>query len=132
MINVIKKYKSLPFIKTFKNIPHKDYLGLLKVTIAVVGNSSSGIIEAPLFGVPVINIGDRQNGRERGRGIIDVAYNEQEIKNTIKTILNRRRYKNSISGFKSPYGDGMASVRIINVLEKIKLNKEIINKEIVY
>jgi UDP-hydrolysing UDP-N-acetyl-D-glucosamine 2-epimerase len=62
MIEVIKKY---PFIKAFKSIPHKEYLSLMKMASVLVGNSSSGIIEAPSFGLPVVNIGSRQEGRER-------------------------------------------------------------------
>ena len=63
MIEVIREYEKYPFIKMFKSIAHKEYLSLMSIASVIVGNSSSGIIEAPSFGLPAINIGSRQNGR---------------------------------------------------------------------
>ena len=62
---------SYEFLTFFPNIPRQDYLGLLKNKVILVGNSSSGIIEASYFGTPVVNIGKRQDGREKSNNIID-------------------------------------------------------------
>jgi UDP-hydrolysing UDP-N-acetyl-D-glucosamine 2-epimerase len=65
MIDVIREYESNPAIKTFKSLPRREYLSLMKMAGVMVGNSSSGIVEAPSFGLPAVNIGIRQEGREK-------------------------------------------------------------------
>lgn len=77
MIRVIKEYEKYPFVKTFKSVPHEEYLGLMRLASVMVGNSSSGIIEAPSFGLPVVNIGTRQKGRQRAGNVIDVDYDRK-------------------------------------------------------
>ncbi len=82
-------------IKQYKTIPYRDYIGLLKHASALVGNSSSGIIEAPYLHVPSINVGTRQDGRLQAESIIDVRYNKNEIKKAInKCISNPSFLKN--------------------------------------
>jgi UDP-N-acetylglucosamine 2-epimerase (non-hydrolysing)/GDP/UDP-N,N'-diacetylbacillosamine 2-epimerase (hydrolysing) len=81
---------------------HK-YLSLLNLCDAVVGNSSSGIIEAPAFGKPTVNIGDRQNGRIRANSIIDVDVAKHEIQTAIETALSpswRERCAKTVSNYK--------------------------------
>lgn len=121
MIEIIKEYR-YPFIKTFKSIPHTDYLSLLKMAQVLVGNSSSGIIEAPSFGLPAVNVGTRQKGRERAENVIDVEYNAQEIKKGIEKALYDKVFREKVKQCKSPYGDGNASKRIVHILSTIKLN----------
>lgn len=132
MIEVIKKYEKYPFIKTFQNMPHKEYLSLMKLTSVLVGNSSSGIIEAPAFGLPVVNIGLRQEGRVRAKNIIDVDHNKSQIKKAIQRSLFNQRYRKRLKKYKSPYGDGKASKRIVEVLNKIKIDKKLLHKKITY
>jgi len=130
MRKVIEQYAALPNIKTYKNIPHKDYLALLKHAAVLVGNSSSGIIEAPSFGLPVVNIGIRQQGRERGSNVIDVPHNINAISAAIRKALNDNVFLARIRKSKNPYGDGQASRRIIKVLKNIPLNKRLLQKQI--
>ncbi len=92
MIEVIKEYEKYPFIKTFKSLPRREYLSLMKVASVMVGNSSSGIIEAPSFGLPAVNIGIRQEGRERGKNVIDVGHNKTEIIKAIKKALTDKEF----------------------------------------
>lgn len=132
MIKVIKKYEKYPFIKTFKSLPRKDYLSLMKVASVMVGNSSSGIVEAPSFHLPVINIGNRQEGRERAGNVIDVGYSKNEIINAIRKTLYERKFKEKVKKCKSPYGDGKASQRIVKVLSGIKIDKKLLQKRITY
>lgn len=129
MIEVIKKY---PFIKAFKSIPHKEYLSLMKMASVLTGNSSSGIIEAPSFGLPVVNIGSRQEGRERAENVIDVDYNKEQIKAAIKKALYDEDFKEKVKNCKNPYGDGKAGVRIADVLNKIKIDKTLLQKKLTY
>ncbi len=87
------------------------YPNLLRHVDAVVGNSSSGLYEAPSFGIPTVNIGDRQKGRLRAQSVIDVADDAQAI-----TAAIRRALAMDASGVTNPYGDGRASGRIVDVI----------------
>jgi UDP-N-acetylglucosamine 2-epimerase (non-hydrolysing)/GDP/UDP-N,N'-diacetylbacillosamine 2-epimerase (hydrolysing) len=128
IIKVIKKYEKYPFIKVFKNIPHKEYLSLMKIASVMIGNSSSGIIEAPSFHLPVINIGTRQRGRERSTNVIDVGYNKEEIKKAIKKAIYDKKFREKVKKCKNPYGDGKAGIRIANILSKIQIDTKLLQK----
>jgi GDP/UDP-N,N'-diacetylbacillosamine 2-epimerase (hydrolysing) len=128
MIEEIKKYEKKDFLQTYKNIPRKEYLGLLKICDVLVGNSSSGIIEAASFNLPVVNIGSRQYGRERAENVIDVAYNKKEIKRAIDKSISNKKFKEKIKNIKNPYGDGKTGERVVDILENIKINKKLLQK----
>jgi len=128
IIKVIEKYRKYPFVQIYKNISRKDYLSLMKIVKVMVGNSSSGIVESPSFHLPVVNIGERETGRERANNIIDVDYDKNQIKKAIKRAINDKRLRKC----KNPFGDGKASIRIVKVLSKIKINKKLLNKKITY
>lgn len=132
MIKVIEKYRKEPAIQIYKTLPRDDYLGLMKISAVLVGNSSSGIIEAPSFKLPVVNIGERQKGRERGNHIIDVGYNKKEIKRAVKKALYAQKFRDKLKKCKNPYGDGQAARRITDVLSKVKIDKKLLNKKITY
>jgi len=128
LIHFSNKYK---FCQFYRNIPRNDYLGMLKNMGALVGNSSSGMIEGSYFTIPVVNIGIRQKGREKGKNVIDVSnHNSFLIENAILKALKLRKQGN-LSKSKI-YGEGKASKKIVNVLEKIKLDKKLIQKQIFY
>ncbi len=129
MIAVIKRYE-YPFIKKFKSLPHIDYLSLMGIANVMVGNSSSGIIEAPSFKLPVVNIGIRQKGRERSTNVIDVPHNKEAIKKAIEIALYDKRFIESLKDSTSPYGDGHATERIIEVLNTIKIDRNLLQKQI--
>ena len=124
MINKINEYD----VDTYKNIPHDDFIGLLGLANILIGNSSSGIIESSSFKLPVINVGTRQQGREKAENVIDVDYNYNEILDAINYI-NSDEYLEKIKDCVNPYGDGKASARICKILNDIKINKELLNKE---
>jgi len=132
IINVLLEYKNFPFIKIFKNLPREEYLGLMNVVDVMVGNSSSGIIEAPSFGLPVVNIGNRQKGRERADNIIDVPYDKNEIIKAIKKALYDEVFKVRVKKCKNPYGDGKTGERIAEILSKIKINEKLLQKRLTY
>ncbi len=131
MIETINEYTRYPFLKTFSSIQHRDYLSLLKEASVLVGNSSSAIIEAPSFGLPVVNIGTRQMGRERAINVIDADYNRDSIKKCIKKALFDIEFQNKAKKCKNPYGDGNASEKIVDILAKIDINKNILTKTMV-
>jgi len=124
--NYSKKYD---FITMYTTVPRSDFLGLLKNCGVFVGNSSSGMIEASYFNIPVVNIGIRQEGREGGRNVINVDYSSPAIFLAIKKSLKN---KHKIFKKENLYGSGSASAKIIRHLEKIKLDKDLIKKQIFY
>jgi len=95
----------------FKNMEPEDFLRLVYNSKAIIGNSSMGIRECSFLGVPAVNIGDRQAGRERGNNVIDVPTDAEKIKAAIKTHLGNGRYETT-----NIYGDGKAGQRIADLL----------------
>ena len=132
MIEAIKEYEGYPFIKTFNSIPHEEYLSLMKLASLMVGNSSSGIIEAPSFGLPVVNVGTRQVGRQRSENIIDVGYNKEQIKKVINKALFDEKFKQKARNSQSIYGDGKAGKRIADILSETRINKRLLLKRMTY
>lgn len=133
MIKEIEEYrKQFPYLKVFKNLSHGEYLSLLKNVDVMIGNSSSGIVEAPSFHIPVVNIGIRNKGREHAENIIDVPHKKEEIVDAIERALMDERFKEKVKGCKNPYGNGKASEKILTILEKIEINKELLAKQMTY
>ena len=93
----------------------KDFLKLIFNSKCFIGNSSTGIRESSFLGVPVVNIGRRQEGRERGKNVIDVDYNRKEIIDAIETQIKIEKYPSE-----KLYGDGNSGEKIANLLEIIK------------
>ena len=126
--NYSKKHK---FIKIFSTLPRSDYLGMLKNCGVLLGNSSSGVIEASYFQIPVVNIGIRQKNRERGKNIIDVNTNSKNlIYHTIQKALKMKKSKKSTFGF--IFGKGNSAQKIVKHLESVPLDKDLIQKELMY
>tara|TARA_A100001035_G_scaffold276435_1_gene271388 strand:- start:149 stop:1303 length:1155 start_codon:yes stop_codon:yes gene_type:complete len=124
----IRKWREKGFdskMHFFKNLPVDIYINLMKMTACLVGNSSSGIREGAFIGTPVVNIGSRQSNREKGKNVLDVKSNEEDIYNGIKKQIEIGRYiKEDI------YGDGNAGERIAKIL--FELNEINVQKCITY
>jgi UDP-hydrolysing UDP-N-acetyl-D-glucosamine 2-epimerase len=103
------------------------YGSLLREVDAMVGNSSSGLIEAPSFELPVVNIGDRQRGRLRAINVIDVGHGRAEIAAGIARALDPG-FRRRLAGLPNPYGDGRAAPRIARVLRELELGPRLIRK----
>ena len=97
------------------------YLGLLKIADAVVGNSSSGLIEAPALRVPTVNIGDRQKGRLRAASVVDCAPTSEAITDALRKALDPQ-FRQALPENPSLYGIGNAAVRIKDVLKQVNLD----------
>ena len=107
-----------------KSLPIELYAPLLKNSACIVGNSSSGIREAAFMGVPAVNIGSRQDGRERSENVIDVDYERKEIKEAILGQMDNGHYQPS-----DLYGDGKAGEKIFKILTDFEFR---IQKRITY
>ena len=106
------------------------YGALLREADVMVGNSSSGLIEAPSFGLPVVNVGIRQQGRLRAANVIDVGHGRGEIAAGIRRAL-APGFRESLRGLVNPYGDGHAAPRIAQVLASIEFGPRLIRKRFV-
>ena len=102
----------------FNSLGIQKYLSLLKNVDCVIGNSSSGIIEAPSLSVPTINIGNRQSGRLKANSIIDCNYEVSSIAKAIRKIYSKK-FSKKLLNLKNPYGIGNSSAKSINILKKI-------------
>lgn len=105
----------------YKSLGQLKYLSALEHVDAVVGNSSSGLIEAPALGKPAVNIGDRQKGRLRASTVIDCKEDRASIKAAVKKALSPQ-FQRSLRKISSPYGYGDCSYRIKEQLKKIDLD----------
>lgn len=99
----------------YTNLDFLTYWSLLRYVCLMVGNSSSGIMEAPSLKLPVVNVGMRQQGRERARNILDAAPNTDDILCKLR-IAASAEFRKSLQGMTNPYGDGHASEKIVSVL----------------
>lgn len=108
----------------FKNMSPTDFLRLLYNSKCLIGNSSVGIRECSFLGVPVVNIGSRQTGRERGKNVLDVEHNFEEIQSAVRRQVEHGRYESD-----KLYGDGKAGERISQLLAKAPLE---IQKRLAY
>ena len=119
---IIKKIKDSN-LKWVTSLPIEKFVNLYRHIKVIVGNSSSGIHEAATYKVPAVNIGTRQQGRERARNVIDVDYDKAEIETALKKAIFDQEFRASLKDLKNPYGDGQTAPRIVKTLKSLDLNK---------
>lgn len=110
-----------------ENLGTQYYFGVMQFVAAMVGNSSSGIIEAPSFKLPVVNIGTRQTGRARAANVIDVGYARDEIVAAVQRAI-APGFRAALRDLANPYGDGHAAKRIVARLKAVALDDRLIRK----
>jgi UDP-hydrolysing UDP-N-acetyl-D-glucosamine 2-epimerase len=120
-----EKYKPDDWLHLFKNLPMEIFVKLMDMCACMVGNSSSAIREGAIIGVPAVNIGTRQQGRERGRNVLDVDYDREQILEAINSQIKVGKYDADYI-----YGDGKAGERIAKCLAEIDIKKISIQKRI--
>jgi len=133
IIEAYKEYSSKypQQFKLFQNLERDVYINLLRNAKCLIGNSSSGLTEAPSLGLPAINIGMRQRSRTSGKNVIFVDNNEKEILNAINH-LNNIDFINEVNKKENPYGDGNSSKSIVEILNSIEITAELVHKNITY
>lgn len=117
--NNLRKFRENTKIKNvnfYKNFEPEDYLRLINGCSCLVGNSSSGIRESSFLGIPVVNIGNRQSLREKGKNVIDVDLNKNEILKAVQKQIRKKKYRQE-----NIYGSGNSEKKICNLLKKIKI-----------
>jgi UDP-N-acetylglucosamine 2-epimerase (non-hydrolysing)/GDP/UDP-N,N'-diacetylbacillosamine 2-epimerase (hydrolysing) len=118
-----------PNTHIFVNLDAVTYWSLLQCVDALVGNSSSGIMEAASFALPTVNIGIRQQGRERARNVVDARAEANEIHSAIERALSAD-FRTTLIGMANPYGDGHAAERIVQVLANTDLQSLLIKEPV--
>jgi len=120
-----------PFMQIVPNMKRQDYAGLMNVAAVLVGNSSSGILEAPTFKLPAVNIGNRQKGRLQSVNVINTGYEKEKVIEGIRKALSYE-FKEIVENCVNPYGDGKASAKIVDVLERVSIDDALLVKKITY
>lgn len=110
-----------------RHLPRQEFLALLANSVAIVGNSSAGLIEAAVLKVPCVNIGPRQAGREKPANVVDCDYGEENVRRALRKAL-----KLDLRRMRHPYGDGRAGERIANILATIDLDAVPLRKRNAY
>ncbi len=129
---LIERYQR-PFMRVERNVPRYIFAGLMNVAHVMVGNSSSGLIEAPCFKLPAVNVGTRQRGRQRGNNVIDVGSNRHEIRTAMERALSPEFRENLLANCENPYqGDGQVSRRIVQLLKTVSITEDLLKKQITY
>ena len=116
-----------PRSRLVANLSIRGYFSLMSYSAAMVGNSSSGIIEAASFKLPVVNIGNRQRGRARARNVVDVCYGRGEIVEGIRRATSPE-FRAGLSDLTNPYGDGRAAQRIVSRIRSVPLDATLLQK----
>lgn len=129
---VIEKYRR-PFIRLERNLLRRDYLGLMRMASVIVGNSSSGLIEAPIFHLPAVNVGNRQRDRFRGKNVIDVPPKKEAICVAIREAVKPGFREALRKTNDNPYqGDGKVAQRIVEILRDIPIDERLLKKQLTY
>jgi len=132
VIDAIRHIEDTPRFHVFRNIEAMTFLGLLHGAIALVGNSSGGIIEAPYCRLPFILVGARQDGRQMANNVIKVdAPHPEKILSALEHSQSDD-FQTGMANDSQPFGDGNACERIFNVLRNVEITPELFRKRITY
>jgi GDP/UDP-N,N'-diacetylbacillosamine 2-epimerase (hydrolysing) len=116
----------------FANLPREDYLCLMRHARCLIGNSSSGLLEAPTFHLPVVNLGRRQHGRVRGRNVIDAPFEEAAISDALALATGSEFRERLQEDCTNPYGDGRSAERILDLLAEVPVDDRLLIKNLTY
>lgn len=116
-----------PWAQLVDHLGTDGYYSVMALAAAMVGNSSSGLVEAPSFRLPVVNVGRRQEGRVRAHNVIDVSSDRREIAEAIQTAMSPE-FRAGLERVVNPYGDGHAADRIVGTLKTVKLDALIVKR----
>ena len=126
----LKRKKNLN-LRTIPNLSHEEYISILANSNVLIGNTSSGIIEAPSLGVPYICVGDRQKGRVRAKNTLDVKGDKKEILNALKKALFDTKFIDMVKKRENPYYQPKPSEKIIKIIKSISSKEKLLKKKFV-
>jgi UDP-hydrolysing UDP-N-acetyl-D-glucosamine 2-epimerase len=132
IISAINEYKLIPYFRVRKSLGRRLYLGCVRIASCVAGNSSSGLMETPLFKVPAVNIGVRQAGRLKAENVIDVPCKRESITKAIRQTIEDHHFIARARNCSNPYGEGGASNRIFDIIKSTKIDSRLLKKQMTY
>lgn len=122
VLNAIDDFKGTQSIKFYKTLPRDIFINVIRNTKAIIGNSSMGLLEAPFYKLPVVNIGNRQKGRLNAGNVDFVNFQVNEIREALIRACFDETYRDRIVNLENPFGDGNTSENIKKILLSIDLN----------
>ena len=126
------EYRKKPGFHIEKSLGRVNYLSFIPQTTLVVGNSSSGLLETAHFKVPCINVGLRQEGRERGHNVVDVPQDQNAIAAELRRILSDAAYRESLQRAENPFGEGRCAEIVVSVLKQTAHDSHLLAKQLTY
>ncbi|MBL7813067.1 MAG: UDP-N-acetylglucosamine 2-epimerase (hydrolyzing) [Bacteroidetes bacterium] len=130
---IMKFAENNPNVYLFKNLDRDVYVNVMRHATCMIGNSSSGLHEAPSVGLPAINVGSRQRGRLHAENVLFVNNDLNEISEALRKAIYDVEFRNRCKGLKNPYGDGYSSDKVVQIIDGLDLNPELIcYKDITY
>lgn len=122
IINIIESFSTKNEINFFKTLPRDIFINLLRNASFIAGNSSMGILEAPFYKLPVVNIGLRQQGRLNAGNLEFVVHDKKKIITSMEKAAFNPEYRKKIKKLKNPYGDGFSSIKIANLINELDID----------
>lgn len=119
-------------VRSFRSLPRREYLGVMAAADVMVGNSSSGIIEAPSFDLPVVDIGPRQANRERANNTLSVPHETEAIEDAVRRCLHDEQLRERAAHCANPYDQGGAGERICERLATVSLGDDLLRKRLTF
>ena len=128
--NIISNFNNKNKYLFIKNCGNKNYASIMKNCLFVIGNSSSGLVEAASLKIPSINIGTRQDGKFKPANVIDSDYSKKKILKSIKKALNFK-FKKKVKKLKNPYQRKISVNKVVDILAKLKINDKLLRKKFI-
>lgn len=132
MIKAIGEYRHLHNLYIAKNIPRLEFVNIMRKASCMLGNSSAGIMEAPLLGLPVVNAGNRQKGRLHAENVQFVPHDKNAICMATRRAIYDKEYRDRVAKCSNPYGDGKSSEKIANILANIPIDEKLLIKDVAF
>jgi GDP/UDP-N,N'-diacetylbacillosamine 2-epimerase (hydrolysing) len=132
ILSIIERQRGHERIVAVPNLEREDYLTVLANCACLVGNSSSGLLEAPTFRIPVVNVGNRQRGRPQALNIVNTSYDAHEIESAIRRTQTDEALRDTCNRAVNPFGDGQSSPRIVGILRDIAIDDTLLDKQTTY
>lgn len=133
IIDVIREYENLSFLRTSRNLDRVVLVNLLRNASLLLGNSSAGVLEGPFLKLPAINVGSRQHGRMQSTNVINVEHDREQILQACRKALFDPEFRRVVDTCENPYGDGKSSERIVKIFEELAVPKQkLLDKHLTY
>jgi UDP-hydrolysing UDP-N-acetyl-D-glucosamine 2-epimerase len=132
ILPIIERQRSDERIVAVPNLDREEYLTVLANCACLVGNSSSGLLEAPTFRIPVVNVGNRQRGRPQAQNVVNASDDSEDIARALRFVLTDAAFREACSRAVNPFGDGRSSARIVGILRDVTIDDALLDKQTTY